>query len=240
MYIFNMNLILLLMVRSGQNLIKVFSGVALYQSGSPLSVLITDFERTETMRLSHFRVGGSVSPLPSFLNRCTPQVFISTAKRCLATVADPRETGFKIPIVDFGIFLKGGESEKNKCAKEILEGFKSSGFVYLGNAGLPKGVVPNIFSWSKKFFDMPMEEKVKLAWETPESNRGYVAPGREKVSRLLSQEDIEKIRASAPDLKESIEIGKEPSDNYLVETDCLASTDFRINGLRLYLNFMEK
>ena len=57
---------------------------------------------------------------------------------------------------------------------------------------------------------------MKLAWETPESNRGYVAPGREKVSRLLSQEEIEKIRASAPDLKESMEIGKEPSDKYLV------------------------
>ena len=57
---------------------------------------------------------------------------------------------------------------------------------------------------------------MKLAWETPESNRGYVAPGREKVSRLLDENEIDLIRAAAPDLKESMEIGKEPSDNYKV------------------------
>ena len=150
--------------------------------------------------------------------------------RCLATVADTRETGFKIPIVDFGAFLKGGENEKNSTAKEILEGFTSSGFIYLENTGIQNGAISNVFSRSKRFFDLPMEEKMELAWETPESNRGYVAPGREKVSRLLSQEEIEKIRASSPDLKESMEIGKEPSDNYQVFSTRYYSECFRTNG----------
>jgi isopenicillin N synthase-like dioxygenase len=164
---------------------------------------------------------------------------IGYACRNLATVADTRETGFKIPIVDFNTFLTGSPTSKTRVAKEILEGFTSSGFIYLGNTGLPSGAVSNVFSWSKRFFDLPMEEKVKLAWETPESNRGYVAPGREKVSRLVSQEEIEKIRASNPDLKESMEIGKEPSDNYLVsplsrERDLMV----RISGLSRFLSFM--
>jgi hypothetical protein len=142
---------------------------------------------------------------------------IRPAYRCLATVADPRESGFKIPIVDFGAFLKGGEKEKKKTANEVLEGFTSCGFIYLSNTNLPRDSVSNVFSWSKRFFELPPEEKLKLAWETPESNRGYVAPGREKVSRLLDAAEIEKIRAAAPDLKESLEIGKEPSDNYQVK-----------------------
>jgi isopenicillin N synthase-like dioxygenase len=141
---------------------------------------------------------------------------VNVPRRCLATVVDTHETVFKIPIVDFGAFLKGNVEEKNKTAKQIVDGFTSSGFIYLGNTGLSKDSVSNVFSWSKRFFELPMEEKLKLAWETPESNRGYVAPGREKVSRLLSQEEIEKIRAASPDLKESLEIGKEPSDNYQV------------------------
>jgi isopenicillin N synthase-like dioxygenase len=147
--------------------------------------------------------------------------------RLLATVADSRETGFKIPIVDFSSFLHGNQTEKTNTARQILEGFTSSGFIYLSNAGIDKGTVSNTFAWSKKFFDLPTEEKLKLEWETPESNRGYVAPGREKVSRLLDQDEIEKIRSSNPDLKESIEIGKEPSDNYqasasgLIFADCL-------------------
>lgn len=129
-------------------------------------------------------------------------------------MADTRETGFKIPIVDFRGFLSGTKAEKDDTAREILEGFTSSGFVYLSNAGIDKNTISNVFSCSKKFFALPAEEKLRLAWETPESNRGYVAPGREKVSRLLDQDEIEKIRASNPDLKESLEIGKEPSDKY--------------------------
>jgi isopenicillin N synthase-like dioxygenase len=155
----------------------------------------------------------------------------------LATIADPRETGFKIPIIDFGKFLKAGAAEKQNTANEILEGFTSSGFIYLGNTNLPNGAVSDVFSWSKKFFDLPSEEKKLLAWETPESNRGYVAPGREKVSRLQSQEEIEKIRAAVPDLKESMEIGKEPSDNYQVHRKVRISLTFRINGQSHCLNF---
>jgi len=72
----------------------------------------------------------------------------SYAYRSLATVADTRETGFKIPIVDVNTFLTGSPTSKTRVAKEILEGFTSSGFIYLGNTGLPSGAVSNVFSWS--------------------------------------------------------------------------------------------
>jgi isopenicillin N synthase-like dioxygenase len=48
-----------------------------------------------------------------------------------------------------------------------------------------------------------------LSWTTPESNRGYVTFGREKVTQSFDVEEISKLRASNPDLKESMEIGKE-------------------------------
>lgn len=159
--------------------------------------------------MSSFRI---LRPVQHLL-RVSPCLF---HHRGLATVADPRSTGFKIPIIDFGAFLSGNESAKQKTANEILEGFTSSGFIYLSNTSIPLETVSNVFKWSKKFFDLPQEEKLKLAWETPESNRGYVAPGREKVSRLLDESEIDKIRAAAPDLKESMEIGKEPSNSYMV------------------------
>ena len=126
------------------------------------------------------------------------------------------KAGFEIPIIDFSLFLKGSESDKNACAKQVLDGFTSAGFVYLGHTGITPKTVSNVFDWSKRFFDLPMEEKLKLAWDTPESNRGYVVPGREKVSNLLDEKEIDEIRAVNPDLKESMEIGKEPSDNYQV------------------------
>ena len=48
-----------------------------------------------------------------------------------------------------------------------------------------------------------------MQWTTPESNRGYVAHGREKVSQLADKTEVEALRAQNPDLKESMEIGKE-------------------------------
>jgi isopenicillin N synthase-like dioxygenase len=131
-------------------------------------------------------------------------------------VPNSRSTDFKIPIIDFSAFLSGSDASKQKTANEILDGFTSSGFIYLSNTSIPPETVSNVFRWSKKFFDLPQNEKLKLAWETPESNRGYVAPGREKVSRLLDEKEIDRIRRTAPDLKESMEIGKEPSDSYKV------------------------
>ena len=44
---------------------------------------------------------------------------------------------------------------------------------------------------------------------TPESNRGYVSPGREKVTQSSDPAEIAALRATAPDLKESLEIGRD-------------------------------
>jgi isopenicillin N synthase-like dioxygenase len=44
---------------------------------------------------------------------------------------------------------------------------------------------------------------------SPEANRGYTAHGREKVTQLADRDDVEALRLAAPDLKESLEIGRE-------------------------------
>lgn len=48
-----------------------------------------------------------------------------------------------------------------------------------------------------------------MAWYSPEANRGYTAQGREKVTDLEEHGDVEALRKQVPDLKESLEIGKE-------------------------------
>ncbi|KAJ3080225.1 hypothetical protein HK102_003209 [Quaeritorhiza haematococci] len=124
------------------------------------------------------------------------------------------EQDFSIPIVDFGRFLQGNAADKKKTAQEVLSAFTDVGFVYLVNHGIGKEKVVEVFKKSKEFFDLPLEEKNKLAWVSPESNRGYVAPGREKVSTSKDESEIDALRNQSPDLKESFEIGKEPSPNF--------------------------
>jgi isopenicillin N synthase-like dioxygenase len=54
-----------------------------------------------------------------------------------------------------------------------------------------------------------MEEKKKLAWEDPRSNRGYVAPGRERVTQETDTKKIAEMRIKSPDAKETMEIGRD-------------------------------
>lgn len=39
----------------------------------------------------------------------------------------------EIPVVDFGAFFQGGESDKKRIAKEVDDAFRGVGFVYLKN-----------------------------------------------------------------------------------------------------------
>jgi len=52
-----------------------------------------------------------------------------------------------IPVVDFGPFIDG--SNKQLVAKEILDSFKSIGFVYLVNHGLSQEKIDSMFAWVK-------------------------------------------------------------------------------------------
>ncbi|KAF7195826.1 Proline hydroxylase buaE [Pseudocercospora fuligena] len=120
------------------------------------------------------------------------------------------EASLEIPLIDFSAFLSGDAATKKSTAQAILAGFQNAGFVYLSNHGIPDNELRNTFSESAKFFARPFAEKDQLAWTTPEANRGYSQPGREKVTNVEGADDIEKVRAQeGADLKESIEIGKE-------------------------------
>lgn len=86
--------------------------------------------------------------------------------------------------------------------------------MYLENHGIPLERIDHVFSESKRFFDRPLADKTKLAWKTPEANRGYVAPGRERVSLFQEQAMVAELRLKSPDLKESMEIGNERNTTY--------------------------
>lgn len=120
------------------------------------------------------------------------------------------EDNLEIPLIDFSAFLTEDQATKKSTAQAILAGFQNAGFIYLKNHGIPPNVVQKTFGESAKFFARPREEKDQLAWTTPEANRGYSQPGREKVTDAATADEIEQVRATeGADLKESIEIGKD-------------------------------
>ena len=71
-----------------------------------------------------------------------------------------------------------------------------AGFVTLVNHNLPADLNKQTFEASASFFSgLTTEQKAMRAWESPESNRGYLAMGQERLDGGL------------PDLKETFEIG---------------------------------
>ncbi|KAF1949784.1 thymine dioxygenase [Byssothecium circinans] len=117
-----------------------------------------------------------------------------------------------IPIVDFGKFLHGTAEEKKEVARQIDEAFCTVGFVYLSNHGVAEELVEECFTWSKKFFALPLQDKMKAPHPPGGAHhRGYSAPGSEKVSQhVYDEEEIAKI---SEDYKESFESGN-PLDPY--------------------------
>ena len=118
-----------------------------------------------------------------------------------------------LQLIDFDPFLNGSAAEKQAVADQVVKGFRTAGFIYIKNHGINKDHVANVFSQSAQFFAIPLSEKDKLAWYSAEANRGYTAHGREKVS-MSDVEDVAALREANPDLKESLEIGRDDEPEY--------------------------
>ncbi|KKK17744.1 hypothetical protein ARAM_001338 [Aspergillus rambellii] len=121
------------------------------------------------------------------------------------------QDGLVIPIIDFAPFLNGTPADKHAVAMSIINAFKTSGFFYLKEHGIPPSVLSQVFKSSARFFARPQEEKDSLGWTTPQANRGYVKRGREKLNTVDEVADRETQRA-IPDIKETMEIGREGVD----------------------------
>ncbi|CAK46668.1 uncharacterized protein An14g06750 [Aspergillus niger] len=116
-----------------------------------------------------------------------------------------------IPIIDFGPFLNGTPADKHEVAMSIVDAFKSSGFLYLKDHGIPPSVVSRVFGSSGRFFGRSQDQKDSLCWTTPQSNRGYVKTGQEKLSTV---DDVAGTSQTTSDLKETMEIGREGVDGF--------------------------
>lgn len=143
--------------------------------------------------------------------RVSRLILVTTStKRLLATLAQSDNKSFHIPVIDFSKFREARvQSEKKHTAYDIVSAFKECGFVYLSGHGIPSDTIQMTFEKSADFFRLPMDIKEKLAWEDPRANRGYVQIGRERVTTSNDPEEIAVLRASAPDCKETMEIGRD-------------------------------
>ncbi|KAL1964656.1 hypothetical protein VTN77DRAFT_6682 [Rasamsonia byssochlamydoides] len=109
-------------------------------------------------------------------------------------------TSLRIPIVDFSAWKKTDDkAARLQVAKEIVNACREVGFVYIVNHALPDSLLDEAFDWSRRFFALSQEDKLKAphpkGWAV---HRGYSWPGLEKVSQAISEgndeERVKKLR----------------------------------------------
>ncbi|KUJ21476.1 putative leucoanthocyanidin dioxygenase [Mollisia scopiformis] len=107
-----------------------------------------------------------------------------------------------IPVIDIGPYISPTASvlEQRKVVEVIRDACIQYGFFQLVGHGIPLGDQQQALSCAKMFFDLPVEEKVKLSMKNAmsECGRGYEAIG----GQVLEEGKL-------PDAKEGIYIGEE-------------------------------
>lgn len=104
-----------------------------------------------------------------------------------------------IPVVDLAPSFTGDPAAFDAVAYEIHKACREMGFFYVSSHGIPQSLIDQSFAWSKRFFDLPREEKSALDMRKSPSTSGYESG----IQQLDSQEvGAEK---APPDLKESFQ-----------------------------------
>lgn len=136
-----------------------------------------------------------------------------------------------IPVVDLS-----RTREETKIVSELLEAFTTTGFCTLVHHGIPKDLFPKAFRASRNFFELSIEAKLKCKYKTPLSNRGYIPYGAERHDKdregntLVATTATNDVSTTAPDQKETMDIGYDDDDDDVVKNEWpqeLPPRDFR-------------
>lgn len=66
------------------------------------------------------------------------------------------------PVIDFSDFLSGEPDRMQKCAAQIRQACLTQGFFQIVNHPIPLDLQKEMFKISKEFFELSIEEKMKL------------------------------------------------------------------------------
>jgi isopenicillin N synthase-like dioxygenase len=115
----------------------------------------------------------------------------------------------RVPVIDVAPFL--ADEPEGKCAvvTEVGRACADIGFFTVIGHGVPGDLLDRMDRVSRAFFDLPLEEKLRVKRPRPEQSRGYIGIGDENLA--ASQGD-----RSTSDLKEFFAIGPVdvPEDDY--------------------------
>src|SRR6266511_1493071 len=105
-----------------------------------------------------------------------------------------------VPIIDIAPFLEGTVTGKRHVAAKVGRACEEIGFLTIVGHGVPADLVQRTYDISRRFFDLPSEEKLKVRVNS--NGVGYVPLQLESLAASLGEK-------TPGDLKESLNIGRD-------------------------------
>jgi isopenicillin N synthase-like dioxygenase len=105
-----------------------------------------------------------------------------------------------VPVIDIAPFLAGTDAGKRQVAEQVGHACADIGFLTIVGHGVPAELVQATYDVSRRFFDLPLEEKLKVPVNA--IGVGYVPLQVERLAASLGQQ-------TPGDLKESLNVGRD-------------------------------
>jgi isopenicillin N synthase-like dioxygenase len=115
--------------------------------------------------------------------------------------SNTRETDNFVPVIDIAPYFAGSPEAKQRVAEQVGRACREVGFYVIVGHGVDPRLVEGVEDVSREFFDLPIEEKMRLHVGKEPGAVGYAAIGDTALAYTRGQ-------VAPPDLNESFQIAK--------------------------------
>jgi isopenicillin N synthase-like dioxygenase len=115
--------------------------------------------------------------------------------------ATPAGASSFVPVIDIAPYLGGTPDGKRRVAAELDRACREVGFYIIVGHGVDPGLIAQVEAVSREFFDLPLDEKMKMHIGDTPGGVGYAAMGDVALAYTRGQ-------VAPPDLNESFQIAK--------------------------------
>src|SRR5688572_33495048 len=88
----------------------------------------------------------------------------------------PRATR-AIPVIDLTGAFSAELAQREAVAADIHKACRETGFFYVANHGVPRALIDSQFEWTRRFFDLPLAEKMAIHMKKSRTTAGYEPVG---------------------------------------------------------------
>ncbi|WP_421996162.1 isopenicillin N synthase family dioxygenase [Reyranella sp.] len=127
-----------------------------------------------------------------------------------------------VPVLDISPFRQGDSVARRRLAAEVDRICRTIGFMVIDGHGVDPALIAEVDALSRAFFDLPVEEKMRIVRPAPDVTRGYQPFKAEVLVRSRGGN-------AAGDLNESLMIGPVDVDGSAYYTATAAGRHFAPN-----------